>query len=106
MYAIRSYYAIAEQSLNGAELSWGVYHFAGEPHASWFEFAKAIFFAAEKHGVLNKLPTVNPITTADYPTPAKRPANSRLDCGKINAAFGIEPSDWQQALENIRAYAG
>ena len=60
---------IAEQSLNGAELPWGVYHFAGEPHVSWFEFAKAIFFAAEKHGVLSKLPTVNPITTADYPTP-------------------------------------
>jgi len=97
---------IASQSLNGAELPWGVYHFAGEPHCSWFEFAKAIFFAAEKHGVLNKLPTVNAITTADYPTPAKRPANSRLDCGKIKAAFGIEPSDWQQALENIRAYAG
>jgi len=95
---------IAEHSLNGAELPWGVYHFAGEPHVSWFEFAQAIFAAAGKHGVLDKLPVVNAIATSDYPTPAKRPANSRLDCSKIRAAFGIAPSDWQQALENIRAY--
>jgi len=95
---------IAEQSLNGAELPWGVYHFAGEPHVSWFEFAQAIFAAAGKHGVLDKLPVVNAIKTTDYPTPAKRPANSRLDCSKIRAAFGIAPSDWRQALENIRAY--
>jgi len=95
---------IAEQSLNGAELPWGVYHFAGEPHVSWFEFAQAIFAAAGKHGVLDKLPVVNAIATSDYPTPAKRPTNSRLDCSKIRVAFGIAPSDWRQALENIRAY--
>jgi len=96
---------IAEQSLNGAELPWGVYHFAGEPHVSWFEFAQAIFTAAEKYGVLAKLPVVKPIATSDYPTQVKRPLNSRLDCTKIRTVFGIEPCNWRQALENIRAYA-
>jgi len=95
---------IAERSLGNAELPWGVYHFAGEPHVSWFEFAQAIFAAATRHGVLPKSPAVSPIATSDYPTPAKRPANSRLDCSKIRAAFGIEPSDWRLALENIEAY--
>jgi dTDP-4-dehydrorhamnose reductase len=48
--------------------------------------------------------TVNAITTADYPTAAKRPANSRLNCDKIAANFGIMPSDWKAALKDLSAY--
>jgi dTDP-4-dehydrorhamnose reductase len=55
--------------------------------------------------LLAKAPQLNALTTADYPTPAKRPANSRLDCSKIFTEFGIQPSDWHKALENIAAYA-
>ncbi|MCP1660526.1 dTDP-4-dehydrorhamnose reductase [Neisseria perflava] len=96
---------MAEQILAGKENAYGVYHFSGQPYVSWFEFAQAIFARAEAAGVLDKQPQLNAITTADYPTPAKRPANSRLDLSKIQTAFGIAPSDWQKALENIQAYA-
>ncbi|MGX9519195.1 dTDP-4-dehydrorhamnose reductase [Vibrio mediterranei] len=86
-----------------SELS-GVYHFSGAPHVSWCQFAKAIFESAGKHGALSKLPLVNEITADQYPLPAPRPANSRLNCDKIHQVFAVEPSDWQQALENIKKY--
>ncbi|HDY8232971.1 TPA: dTDP-4-dehydrorhamnose reductase [Vibrio vulnificus] len=82
----------------------GVYHFSGEPHVSWHQFTTAIFEAAAKDGVLTTPPVVNEITADQYPLPAPRPANSRLDCSKIKAVFGIEPSDWKSALNNIKAY--
>ncbi|MDK4773486.1 sugar nucleotide-binding protein [Serratia nevei] len=56
-------------------------------------------------GTLTRLPQVNDITTDQYPTPAKRPAYSSLDCGKIES-LGIQPSDWQQALKNIMPVLG
>ena len=96
---------MAQQALQPDFSQWGVYHFAGEPHVSWFEFAAAIFKVAGEQGVLAKLPELKGIGTADYPTPARRPANSRLDCGKIRQVFAIEPSNWQAALQNIKAYA-
>ena len=96
---------MAQQALQPDFSAWGVYHYAGEPHVSWYQFAKAIFQVAEEQGLLARLPQVNGITTAEYPTPARRPANSRLDCRKIQLVFGIAPSDWQAALQHIRAYA-
>lgn len=96
---------IANQILAGKEDAFGVYHFTGKPYVSWYEFAKAIFAEAELQNILEKSPLVNSIATSDYPTPAKRPANSRLDLTKIKQTFGIEPSDWQKALKNIKAYA-
>lgn len=86
-------------------MEYGIYHFKGEPYVSWCDFAKAIFAEAVSQNVLEKAPLVNTITTADYPTPAKRPANSCLDLTKIEQVFGIQPSDWQKALKNIKAYA-
>ena len=96
---------IANQILAGKENAFGVYHFTGKPYVSWYEFAKAIFAEAESQNILEKSPLVNSIATSDYPTPAKRPANSRLDLTKIKQVFNIEPSDWQKALKNIKAYA-
>ncbi|MDG2947540.1 dTDP-4-dehydrorhamnose reductase [Bisgaard Taxon 10/6] len=95
---------IANQILAGKENAFGVYHFTGKPYVSWYEFAKAIFTEAELQNILGKSPFVKSIATSDYPTPAKRPANSRLDLTKIKQTFGIEPSDWQKALKNIKAY--
>lgn len=83
---------------------WGIYHFAGLPYVSWSQFAEKIFQRAENKGVLAKQPRINAIPTSAYPTPAKRPANSRLDCSKIANQFGINPSDWITALDNIQAY--
>ncbi len=77
----------------------GVYHFVNSGEASWFELANHIFeLAAAKGG---PRPQVVPITTADYPTRATRPANSRLDCSKIAEDFGIVPRDWQSAVAEI-----
>jgi dTDP-4-dehydrorhamnose reductase len=83
----------------------GVYHFSGEPHVSWYQFAQTIFASAEQHGALAQIPNVNEITADQYPLPAPRPANSRLNCTKIHDVFGVVPSDWQAALNNIKDYA-
>ncbi|CAI1181177.1 dTDP-4-dehydrorhamnose reductase [Serratia entomophila] len=77
----------------------GVYHFCGDKEVSWSEFAEAIFAAAMAQGLLEKSPQVNGITTEQYPTPAKRPAYSSLDCEKIER-LGISRSNWVSALEN------
>lgn len=73
----------------------GLYHFAGAPDTSWAGFAREILSVAG-------LPTrVEDIATADWPTPARRPRNSRLDCGTFGAAFGIPRPDWRAALQRI-----
>lgn len=89
---------------HGKQPQWGVYHFSGMPYASWFDFASAIFQAAQQHQVLAKQPKLAAIPTSAYPMPAKRPANSRLNCSKIEHQFAIKPSDWHAALNNIQAY--
>ncbi len=96
--------AMAQRALQPDFMDWGIYHFAGEPHVSWHEFATTIFAAGVAQGLLVQSPLVNPIATADYPTPAKRPANSRLDCSRIQSVFGIMPSDWQAALSDLSPY--
>jgi dTDP-4-dehydrorhamnose reductase len=90
--------AIAEACLVMAKVSAkepstsGIYHFSGAPDVSWADFARAILDIAGREM------TVTDITTADYPTPAKRPAYSRLDCTSTEAVFGIERPDWHTAL--------
>lgn len=96
--------AMIEYIEQGHTPKWGSYHFSGMPYASWYDFAAKIFQLAESKGVLNKQPLLSSIPTSAYPTPAKRPANSRLDCRNIDNHFGIKPSDWIAALENIQAY--
>lgn len=73
----------------------GTYHFAGQPYASWSDFAETIF---EKAG---KSVRVTGIPSSEYPTPAKRPANSRLDCSTLQSVFGIEPPDWRNGLDRV-----
>lgn len=73
----------------------GVYHFAGAPDVSWRGFAEAIFAEAGMDV------EAAPIPTSDYPTPAKRPLNSRLDCDAIRAAFGIGRPDWRADLKDV-----
>lgn len=95
---------VSEKIISSENIEYGIYHFSGEPCVSWYDFAKAIFAEAVSQNVLEKAPLVNAITTKDYPTLAKRPANSCLDLTKIQQTFGIQPSDWQKALKNIKAY--
>jgi len=71
----------------------GVFHLAGTGETNWAQFAKQIFaFSAENGG---KRMIINEITTAQYPTPAQRPANSRLDCSKLEEIYGIMLPEWQ-----------
>ncbi|RSC14983.1 MULTISPECIES: dTDP-4-dehydrorhamnose reductase [Burkholderia cepacia complex] len=73
----------------------GVYHLTAAGSTSWAGFAEAIFQRAD----LASAPHVVPISAAEYPVPAKRPANSRLDTSKLTEVFGITPPDWRDALD-------
>lgn len=95
--------SIAQQLQQGST-KFGVYNYSGYPHVSWQEFASEIFEKALAKNLIQSPITVNSILTADYPTPAKRPANSKLDCSKITTDFSIQPSDWKAALNNIQQY--
>ncbi len=76
----------------------GTYHYTNSGVASWYDFAIAIFEEARALGMPLKVQTVNPITTADYPTPAPRPAYSVLNCQKIARILGDSPPYWRQSL--------
>jgi len=77
-------------------ISPGVYHLAGRGDTSWAGFAEAIYAFARRHAL--PYARVRPILTSDYPTPAKRPANSRLDTGKFEATFGTMLPPWYESL--------
>lgn len=76
--------------------SWGTYHFAGKGTASWYEFARTIM--SERAAILETAPSVEPITTKDYPTPARRPANSALDSSRFATTFGLWSKPWQERV--------
>lgn len=79
----------------------GVFHMSGTGETNWAGFAKQIFeFSAENGG---KSMIVNDITTAQYPTPARRPANSRLDCSKLEEVYGIRLPEWQTSTRAVMA---
>lgn len=75
----------------------GVHHFSGAPDVSWAAFATEIFDQA------GLSVAVSPIATADYPTPAKRPGNSRLDCSELKNQFGIDQPDWRKGVAEVLA---
>ena len=78
----------------------GIYHYCGDEHCSWYDFARAIFLEAEVQGL--KTPSyVKSITTADYPTPAIRPAYSVLDCTKIKSVFDVTRSNWRDGISIV-----
>ena len=76
----------------------GVFHLAGGGEANWFEFAEAIMAASAERG--GRLVPVEAITTAQFPTLARRPRDSRLDCRRIAAVHGVELPDWRRSLVN------
>ena len=73
----------------------GVYHYSGAPDVSWADFARAIFDEAGLSVDVVDIPS------SDYPTPAQRPANSRLDCFKLETVFGIQRPDWHAAIQDV-----
>jgi len=84
-------------------LPWGIYHCSNSGACSWYEFAQAIFKQAVEQGVLNKAPMVKAITTEQFPTPAKRPANSVLDCSKLEQLLGKPMPHWRSGLQQLCA---
>lgn len=77
----------------------GIFHMTAAGEASWAEFAEHIFSAANRRG--GPAASVKHITTADYPTPARRPANSRLDSGKLARTHGVRLPDWRSSTESV-----
>lgn len=73
----------------------GIYHFSGAPDVSWADFAREIFTQSRR------AVTVTDITTSEYPTPAKRPANSRMDCSDLQQDYGISRPDWRVDLSGV-----
>lgn len=91
---------ILAQSLATDEADWwarrsGVYHLTSAGATSWHGFAEAIL----AHAMGERMPKVVPIPTADYPVPAKRPANSRLSHAKLTGVFGLRLPEWDDALK-------
>ena len=73
----------------------GTHHFAGAPDVSWADFAREIMARAGLSCQIHDIPT------SAYPTPAKRPPNSRLDCSALERDFGIPRPDWRAGLDDI-----
>ncbi|MEG5014893.1 MULTISPECIES: dTDP-4-dehydrorhamnose reductase [unclassified Microcoleus] len=88
--------------LLGSE-TFGTYHYTNSGVCSWYDFAIAIFEEAAQLGFPLKVQRVIPITTAEYPTPAKRPAFSVLSTVKISALLGTYPPHWRQGLRQMLA---
>ena len=86
--------SIAEQLIQDPKKS-GTYHYSGQPNVSWCQFANAIFEQMDCKTI------ASPIPTTEYPTPASRPLNSRLDCEATQAIFGIARPYWRDGLEEI-----
>jgi dTDP-4-dehydrorhamnose reductase len=89
---------MAEQWHQHSSVAWGTYHYCGQGIVSWHEFAETIIELARRYRDV-KTTRVEPITTADFPTKAKRPAFSALDCNLIKTNFGIKPKPWRESLQ-------
>ena len=94
--------AIAGIAARIAERGWqdrfaGVYHAAGSGETTWHGLATATFEAASRHG--QAAPEVEAISTDQWPTKARRPPDSRLDCGKLEAVFGLRLPHWRDGVD-------
>jgi dTDP-4-dehydrorhamnose reductase len=82
-------------------IRWGVYHAVGAGETTWFGFAQEIFRRAAEQGL--PAAEVAAIATSAYPTPARRPANSRLNCDRLRQAFGLQLPDWRAGVQDCVA---
>ncbi|RRA25341.1 dTDP-4-dehydrorhamnose reductase [Burkholderia cepacia] len=96
-HLIASYFADRDH------FAFGTYHLAASGETNWCEYARHVVALAEARGVELKLRSTDivPIETHEYPLPAKRPMNSRLDCGKLMSTFGISLPDWRDGVHYV-----
>ena len=92
--------AALQQALRKPELS-GIYHLAPAGETSWHAYASYVIEFARSQGESLAVETVNPIPTTEYPTPAKRPLNSRLETAKLRNAFSLHLPDWQSGVTRM-----
>lgn len=90
---------LADSIVAGGTLQWGTYHYCGAPAVTWHEFAQTIIKCGVQSGLLEREVPVVPIATAEYPTPARRPRYSALDCSTTKTLLGISQPDWRVGLE-------
>jgi len=95
----RGIYAVIDHGIS--ENSCGTYHFCQPEPTTWFKFAEVIFDTARKQGINLKVNDVNAITSDDYPTPAKRPVNSVLECSKFENTFDFTIRPWHDSLGEV-----
>lgn len=94
----RALVALGTRLAGGEAGAAGLFHYAGAGETSWAGFAEAVIAGSARRG--GRAVRVVPITTAEFPTPARRPANSRLDSGRM-ADLGIAPRPWREALDGV-----
>ncbi|KAA0678270.1 dTDP-4-dehydrorhamnose reductase [Roseomonas genomospecies 6] len=90
---------IAQARLGGGGWTPGTFHYGGAPATTWHGFADRIVERAAAR--IGRRPTVTAIATADFPTPARRPANSVLDTARLGQAYGVPPADWMAGLDLV-----
>jgi dTDP-4-dehydrorhamnose reductase len=93
-------FRIADRLNEGVDIQWGTYNYCGGGETSWHGFAETIFDIAKKYESF-AVREIVPITTDEYPTSARRPANSALDCSKIRRNFGIQIRLWRESLAEM-----
>ena len=79
----------------------GVFHFVNGGETTWFGLASRVFAQAAAAG--RKAPALSPIASSDWPTPVRRPLNSRLDTARFTGTFGLAPRDWTEATDEVVA---
>ncbi len=91
------------QQQKGTSSRWGTYHLSASGRTTWHEFAKEVLRVAAAEGVLLKVrpEQVQAISTEEYPTPARRPANSELDTRKLRETFGLHLPPWQSGVGQV-----
>jgi dTDP-4-dehydrorhamnose reductase len=88
--------ALGQVNQKNAQTRAGIYHVTAAGETTWYGFAKVIFSGWHDRG--HRVPVLEPIASADYPSLVERPANSRLDCGKIDRVFGIRMPLWSMSV--------
>ena len=91
---------IAKQIGERRDIAWGTYHHCGKGETTWHGFTEKIFELARQYDSF-AIKKVEPITTAEYPTPARRPFNSVMDCSVLTKNFGVCPIQWQESLARM-----
>ena len=92
---------LAHQQFNQPDCPWGTYNLQSDPGVTWYGFAQEIFQQAKQSGIINKDMKLNPIPSSQFPTPVKRPANSKLDGKKLHKKFNISTLHWKNDLSDM-----